>query len=66
MTKNGVNQPTNIHDANYSRERTTELVKLIRRMFPGATILFNDREMIAARLTKHEAGHDNHLHVRFT
>jgi penicillin-insensitive murein DD-endopeptidase len=65
LTKNGVNQPTNISDANYSRERTTELVKVIRQLFSGVTIFFNDPKLIAAGLTKHAAGHDNHLHVRF-
>lgn len=65
LTKNGVNQPTNISDANYSRERTTELVRLIRQMFSGVIIFFNDSELMAAGLTAHAEGHDNHLHVRF-
>jgi peptidoglycan hydrolase-like protein with peptidoglycan-binding domain len=65
LTKNGVNEPTNIHVGNYSRERTTELVKLIRSMFSGVKIFFNDPKLISAGLTKHAAGHDNHLHVRF-
>jgi peptidoglycan hydrolase-like protein with peptidoglycan-binding domain len=65
LTKNGVNQPTNISDANYSRDRTTELVNVIRQLFSGVTIFFNDPHLINAGLTKHAAGHDNHLHVRF-
>lgn len=65
LTKNGVNQPTNIHDGNYSRERTTELVKLILSKFSGVKIFFNDPKLISAGLTRHAAGHDNHLHVRF-
>src|SRR4030095_1530417 len=65
LTKNGVNQPTNIFDSNYSRERTTELVKVIRQVFTGVTIFFNDPQLISSGMTKHAAGHDNHLHVRF-
>lgn len=65
LTKNGVNQPSNISDPNYSRERTTELVKLIRQLFPDVTIFFNDSQLMSSGMTRHAAGHDNHLHVRF-
>jgi penicillin-insensitive murein DD-endopeptidase len=65
LTKNGINQPTNISDSTYSRARTTELVTVIRQLFSGVTIFFNDPQLISSGMTKHAAGHDNHLHVRF-
>jgi len=61
---NGVEGPTHVGAVDYDHVLTRELVLLIRSKFPTATILFNDRNMIRDRLTKHAAGHHNHLHVR--
>jgi peptidoglycan hydrolase-like protein with peptidoglycan-binding domain len=57
---------TNINDPSYDHALTRELVVLIRRLFPGVVVLFNDALLIGDGLTRQFAGHDNHLHVRFT
>jgi len=56
---------TNINDPSYDHALTRELVVVIRRLFPGVAILFNDALLIGDGLTRQFAGHDNHLHVRF-
>ncbi|MCP9495542.1 MAG: penicillin-insensitive murein endopeptidase [Pyrinomonadaceae bacterium MAG19_C2-C3] len=65
LTNNGIEEQTNVGAANYSHALTRELVLLVKEMFPTAMVLFNDTRLISAGLTKHAAGHDNHLHVRF-
>lgn len=65
LTNNGIDEPTNVGASNYSYELTRELVLLIGEKFAGHTIFFNDPRLIKEKLTKHIAGHDNHLHVRF-
>lgn len=62
---NGVEGPTHVGAVDYDHVLTRELVLLLRSKFPGAMILFNDRNMIRDKLTKHAGGHHNHLHVRF-
>jgi peptidoglycan hydrolase-like protein with peptidoglycan-binding domain len=65
LTVNGKNVPVTIHSANYSHPITREFVLLVRELFPGATVLFNDPRLVKEKLTKRVGGHDNHLHVRF-
>ena len=66
LTNNGLNEPTNINATNYSHARTRELILLIREKFTLELIFFNDPLTIKEGLTKHAAGHDNHLHLRFS
>ncbi len=65
LTKDGVNEPTNIGALNYSSELTRELILMIKQMFPGATISFNDPQLVNEGLTKRAQGYGNHLHVQF-
>lgn len=65
ITNNGREEPTSILVASYSHERTRELVELIRALFPGVKIFFNDERLIKAKLTNFLAKHDDHLHLRF-
>ena len=65
LTKNGNEEPVNIHLANYSHERTRQLCELIRRTITGVRIFFNDPRLISLGLVQRLAGHDDHLHVRF-
>jgi peptidoglycan hydrolase-like protein with peptidoglycan-binding domain len=62
---NGVPGPVEVGNPAYDHVLTRELVLLIREMFPGVKILFNDPVLINANLTRFFAGHHNHLHVRF-
>jgi len=57
--------PENISTSTYSHALTKEFVQLVRKEFPKTLILFNDPKLISAGLTRHAAGHDNHLHIRF-
>ena len=57
---------TNINDPSYDHALTRELVQLAMRKFPQVTILFNDPLLVRDGLTRRFAGHDNHLHLRFT
>jgi penicillin-insensitive murein DD-endopeptidase len=65
LRTDGQNLPITYLDAGYSRDRTRELVKLIREVEPRAIIYFNDSVLIREKLTQHLTGHHNHLHVRF-
>ncbi len=51
--------------ANYNRELTRELIRLVRATARVKLVLFNDPVLIAEGLCQHYAGHDNHLHFRF-
>ena len=57
---------TNINDPSYDHGLTRELVVLIRRRFTDIVVFFNDGILIGDGLTRRAAGHDNHLHVRFS
>jgi peptidoglycan hydrolase-like protein with peptidoglycan-binding domain len=63
---NGQPGATNINDPSYDHSLTRELVVLARQTFRDLTILFNDKLLVRDGLTKPFAGHDNHLHVRFS
>jgi murein endopeptidase len=63
---NGEPGATNIGDPSYDHALTRELVVLIKDRFPATSILFNDGNLVRDGLTRAFAGHDNHLHVRFT
>jgi peptidoglycan hydrolase-like protein with peptidoglycan-binding domain len=65
LTVDGANVPVTIQSANYSHPLTREFVLLVRALFPGATVLFNDPRLVSAGLTRRVGGHDNHLHVSF-
>ena len=62
---NGVPGPVEVGNPAYDHALTRELVLLIRELFPGVKVLFNDPVLIKANLTRFFAGHHNHLHVRF-
>ncbi len=55
-----------VGDVAYDTIRTEEFVKLVLSRHPNAMIFFNDQRLIDKKLTKHAAGHNNHLHVRFS
>ncbi|OLE54143.1 MAG: hypothetical protein AUG51_09935 [Acidobacteria bacterium 13_1_20CM_3_53_8] len=65
LTNNGVNEATQVGAGNFSHGRTRELILLIRNNFQIEVIFFNDPLTITEGLTKHAAGHGNHVHVRF-
>jgi peptidoglycan hydrolase-like protein with peptidoglycan-binding domain len=64
FTRNRAEVPTNIFDSNYDRQATREMAQLIKRLYPNATVLFNDPQLINEGLTVPFDGHDNHLHVQ--
>lgn len=53
-----------IGSAQYDPVRTKELVMLLRERHPGVDIIFNDRALNRAGLTRNFTGHNDHLHVR--
>jgi conjugal transfer mating pair stabilization protein TraG len=57
--------PVTWKDADYDREKTGELIKLIKDSYPIQYIFFNDPELIKRGLCTFCAGHDDHLHIRF-
>ncbi len=57
--------PISVGETQYDSIRTEELVRLVLSRHPTATIFFNDQRLINKGLTKHAAGHHNHLHIRF-
>jgi peptidoglycan hydrolase-like protein with peptidoglycan-binding domain len=64
MRNDGVEGGTRYQNPEYSRALTQELVNLIRanNVLSVRYIFFNDPQV---RGVRKEAGHDNHLHVRF-
>lgn len=60
--KDGGRSPVNIHDPNYSRERTQIVVETLQKDPNLQLILFNDQKINGVRFYE---GHHNHLHVRF-
>jgi tetratricopeptide (TPR) repeat protein/energy-coupling factor transporter ATP-binding protein EcfA2 len=63
VTNNGVAEPTNIYAPNYSRDLTTELIKLIRQTNPNAVVYFDDPPLITAGLVQGTLDHNNYMHV---
>lgn len=66
MRKDKLLAATNIADSSYDSAKTKALVTLIRKLYPGVRILFNDPKLVSAGLTTAFRGHDNHLHVGFS
>lgn len=62
--KDGAMAPTNINDESYDRAKTRQWCQLVKRIDPGATILFNDSQLIKEGLTRYYKGHHNHMHLR--
>ncbi len=60
----GRNAPTDITQPTYDRETSRRFIQLVRERHPDAVILFNDPVLIREGLTRYNAGHDNHLHIR--
>lgn len=60
----GRNAPTTWSSAQYDRGTTRQFVEMVRERHPGATVLFNDPQLIREGLVQRYEGHDNHLHVR--
>jgi len=56
--------PTETSVAQYDPVRTKELVVMIRERHAGVDIIFNDRALNRAGLTRNFTGHHDHLHVR--
>lgn len=64
MRKDKLLAATNIFDSSYDSAKTKALVKLIRKLYPQAVVLFNDPKLINEGLTTSHSGHDNHLHLK--
>jgi hypothetical protein len=60
--QDGQRAPVTISDAQYSHERTKQLVAALRALPNLQSILFNDSKIDGV---KYYEGHHNHLHVRF-
>lgn len=58
----GQRMPCTITDPHYSREKTTQLVRVLQGQPELQLILFNDTKIEGVRFYE---GHHNHLHVRF-
>lgn len=56
--------PVDVGATQYDPARTKELVMLIRERHPDVDIIFNDRALNRAGLTRNFNGHHDHLHVR--
>ncbi len=63
IRKDDLMAATAINESNYDPARTKELVLLIKRKHPGASIFFNDPILTKLGLTKAVSGHHNHLHL---
>jgi len=64
IRKDNKMMPTETGSAQYDPVRTKELVVMIRERHPGVDIIFNDRSLNRAGLTRNFTGHNDHLHVR--
>ena len=64
IRKDNAMAATDFNSSNYDAGRTKELVLLIREKHPKVDIIFNDPNLIKAKLTRFFDGHHNHLHVR--
>lgn len=56
--------PTEVGSTQYDPVRSKELVVMIRERHPGVDIIFNDKTLNRAGLTRNFKGHHDHLHVR--
>lgn len=63
ISNNGASEPTNIFAPNYSRELTTELIKVIQQVNPQAVVYFDDGPLAAAGLVRATIDHSNYLHI---
>ncbi|MGI8786869.1 MAG: peptidoglycan-binding protein [Pyrinomonadaceae bacterium] len=54
-----------VGEPEYDTIRSEEFIKLALSRHPNATIFFNDQRLINKGLTRHAAGHQNHIHIRF-
>lgn len=64
IRKDNVMAATDINSNSYDPARTKELVMLIRQKHPKVDIIFNDPNLLKAKVTRFLEGHHNHLHVR--
>jgi hypothetical protein len=65
LSKSGQDLQLTFNSAEYSRDLTREFVKFLRANARMHRVFFNDPQLIAASLTSHADGHDNHLHLWF-
>lgn len=63
VSNSGVSEPTNIFAPNYSRDLTTELIKLIQQTNPTAVVYFDDEQLVAAGLVRATLDHSNYMHI---
>jgi hypothetical protein len=63
VTNNGQPEPTNTFAPNYSRELTTELIKLIHQVNPRAAVYFDDPALVSDGLVRATLDHNTHMHV---
>ncbi|MDT7779933.1 MAG: hypothetical protein QOC99_2445 [Acidobacteriota bacterium] len=63
VTNNGAAEPTNIYAPNYSRDLTTELIKLIQQTNPNAVVYFDDPPLVTAGLAHATLDHNNYMHI---
>jgi hypothetical protein len=64
MRTDGANSPVDINDPHYDRAKTTALISLWWEQAPVQMVLFNDKSVINAGLSRFFEGHHNHFHVR--
>ena len=64
VRKDGQNLPVDMSQSQYHRGLTVELIDLWWTNAPVQLVYFNDQTVIAAHLSIHCAGHDDHFHVR--
>lgn len=60
----GQNTGVTTDDAAYDRAATTALIELWWQKAPVQLVLFNDKTVIDAGLSRAHPGHGNHFHVR--
>lgn len=57
--------PVDRRSPDYDRNATVDFLRFVRHRYPDALILFNDPVAIRQGFSRHWAGHDNHIHIRF-
>ena len=63
VSNNGRTEPTNVFAPNYSRELTTELIKIIHQVNPRAAVYFDDPALVSDGLVRATLDHNTHMHV---